>query len=422
MAYTDARTIASQLKKGEIRNLYYIFGADVVRVERLTKQIIKAAVGDNEEFALTRMNGKKIDFNELYDTVQMMPMMSEYNCILVNDYNCEKPREDMRGYTADDLNKKLIEVLKEVPPQTVVVFNVTGFEVKVKKGKIADKNKKLADFIEKNGIVCEFGAKTPDELAKDIAAKVSARGGMISLDNARGLAEMCLSDTLAIDNEIDKLCAYANGREITADMLRELVHVQSDMTVYKLASAVASMNRRAAYEAIDELNIDNKNRGEVLGAVTGTFIDMYRAACARQSGRGVNEMTADFSYKWDFMVKNAFRDSSRMSVRKLREETRKKDREGVVITTMHRAKGLEWQVVFIIDADEKVIPHKKSVGVKRGIEEERRLFYVAITRAKDEVQILGCASPSRFLRELFFVEKKGKAGKASSAIEISPKQ
>lgn len=319
MAYTDARTIASQLKKGEIRNLYYIFGADVVRVERLTKQIIKATVGDNEEFALTRMNGKKIDFNELYDTVQMMPMMSEYNCILVNDYNCEKPREDMRGYTADDLNKKLIEVLKEVPPQTVVVFNVTGFEVKVKKGKIADKNKKLADFIEKNGIVCEFGAKTPDELAKDIAAKVSARGGMISLDNARGLAEMCLSDTLAIDNEIDKLCAYANGREITADMLRELVHVQSDMTVYKLASAVASMNRRAAYEAIDELNIDNKNRGEVLGAVTGTFIDMYRAACARQSGRGVNEMAADFSYKWDFMVKNAFRDSSRMSVRKLRK-------------------------------------------------------------------------------------------------------
>ena len=115
-------------------------------------------------------------------------------------------------------------------------------------------------------------------------------------------------------------------------------------------------------------------------------------------------------------------DHAEMSVRRLREETRKKDREGVVITTMHRAKGLEWQVVFIIDADEKVIPHKKSVGVKRGIEEERRLFYVAITRAKDEVQILGCASPSRFLRELFFVEKKGKAGKASSAIEISPKQ
>ena len=54
------------------------------------------------------------------------------------------------------------------------------------------------------------------------------------------------------------------------------------------------------------------------------------------------------------------------------------------------------------------------------MEEERRLFYVAITWAKDEVQILGCASPSRFLRELFFVEKKGKAGKASSAIEISP--
>lgn len=319
MAQTDARTITAQLKKGELSNLYYIYGADVVRVENLTKQVIRAAVGENEEFALTKLSGKKLDFNELYDTVQMMPMISDYNCILINDYNCEKPRDDMRGYSADDLNKKLIDVLKEVPSHTVVVFNVTGFEVKVKKGKIADKNKKLADFIEKSGTVCELGARTPDELSKDIAAKVSARGGMITLDNARRLAEMCLSDTLMIDNEIDKLCAYANGREITGDMLRELVHVQSDMTAYKLASAVASMNRRAAYEAIGELDIDNKNRGEILGAVTGTFMDMYRAACARQSGRGTGDMSADFGYKWEFKVKNAFRDSSRISVRKLRK-------------------------------------------------------------------------------------------------------
>lgn len=318
MPYTDAKTIAAQLKKDELKNFYYLFGADVPAVEKLTRMVIKAAVGDNEEFALNKFNGRKLDFSELYDTMQMMPMMSEYNCILVNDYNCEKPREDMRGQSAEELNKKLMEVLKEIPPQTVVIFNVTGFEVKSKKGKVTDKNKKLADFADKNGIICESALKTANELSKDIAARVSARGGMISVNNARELAEMCLSDPLTINNEIDKLCAYADGREITLDMLHELVHVQSDMTSFRLADAVSSMNRKAAFEAIDEMNIDSKNRAEVMAVITGAFIDMYRAACARQAGRGVNDVMSDFGYKWEFKVKNAFRDSSRMSVRRLR--------------------------------------------------------------------------------------------------------
>lgn len=318
MPYTDAKTMTAQLKKGELKNFYYIYGADIPTVEKLTRMVIKAAVGDNEEFALNKFNGRKLDLSELYDTMQMMPMMSEYNCILVNDYNCEKPREDMRGQSAEDINKKLLEVLKDIPLQTVVIFNVTGFEIKSRKGRITDKNKKLADFGEKHGIVCEAALKTANELAKDIAARVSARGGMISVNNARELAEMCLSDPLTINNETDKLCAYAEGREITADMIRELVHVQSDMTSFRLADAVASMNRKAAFEAIDEMNIDSKNRAEIMSAVTGAFIDMYRAACARQAGRGVSEVAGDFGYKWEFKVKNAFRDSSRMSVRRLR--------------------------------------------------------------------------------------------------------
>ena len=170
-----------------------------------------------------------------------MPMMTEYNCVLINDYNCEKPFEDMRGKNADDVTKSLLAVLKDIPPQTVVIINVTGFEIKHRKGVISDKNKKLADFAAKNGTVCELAVMMPSDLAKDIAAKVSSRGVMI-------------------DNEIDKLCSYSSGKEITSDTLKLLVHQQSDVTVYKLANAVAALNRDAAYEAIDELNIDNNNR------------------------------------------------------------------------------------------------------------------------------------------------------------------
>ena len=325
MPITDAKTLKAQLNKGKISNLYYIFGQNIPDVEKLTKYIIKAAVGDNEEFALNKLEGRYLDFSELYDMIQMMPMMSDYNCILINDYNCEKPRENMAGLKAEDINKKLIDAIKDIPSHTVVIFNVTGFEIavktdyKTKKTVIKDKNKKLADFAEKNGILVECPVKTESEFAKDIAASVSARGSLISLENARELAEMCQYDTLTVRNEVDKLCSYAGKNEITWDILHNLVHRQSDATIFKLADAVAAMNKRLAYEALDEMMQDKNNRSAVLASISASFIDMYRTACAKKKGKQVNDVKEDFSYLFDFKVKNAFRDSSRMSIRRLRK-------------------------------------------------------------------------------------------------------
>ena len=240
MAQADVRTIKAQLKKGELNNIYYLYGLDVSGVEALTRAIIKKAVGDNEEFALTKLDGGSLNITEFRDLAEMMPMMSDYNCILINDYNCSQQREEV--------NKELINVLKNIPDRTVVIFNITGFDVKDGKSKIdaKNKNKKLIDFAAKNGIVCEQGIKTPAQLAKDISAKVSARGGAISIQNAQELATRCLSDQLMIDNEIDKLCAYARGREISAEMMDLLTPHQSGITVYNLSSLGAPGAERDA--------------------------------------------------------------------------------------------------------------------------------------------------------------------------------
>jgi len=67
--------------------------------------------------------------------------------------------------------------------------------------------------------------------------------------------------------------------------------------------------------------------------------------------------------------------------------------EGVTLSTMHSAKGLEYRVVFVVDANEGTIPHHKA-GLPADIEEERRLFYVALTRAKERLHI--CAVKERY--------------------------
>lgn len=315
MAQADVRTIMAQLKKGELNNIYYLYGLDVSGVEALTKAIIKKAVGDNEEFALTKLDGGSLNITEFRDLAEMIPMMSDYNCILINDYNCAQQREDV--------NKELINALKNIPDRTVVIFNVTGFDVKDGKTKIEakNKNKKLIDFAAKNGIVCEQGIKTPAQLAKEISAKVSARAGAISIQNAQELAARCLSDQLMIENEIDKLCAYAKGREITVEMMDKLTPHQSNITVYNLSAAISALNKKAAFDALDDLLerfTKSDERRYLLTVISGAFIDMYRAACARQSGRNQGSVMQDFGYKWDFMVKNAFRDSYKMPIGRIR--------------------------------------------------------------------------------------------------------
>lgn len=60
--------------------------------------------------------------------------------------------------------------------------------------------------------------------------------------------------------------------------------------------------------------------------------------------------------------------------------------DSLTMATMHSSKGLEFKVVFIIDANEGIIPHHKAV-LDEDLEEERRLFYVAMTRAKEELYI-----------------------------------
>src|SRR2546422_8910141 len=88
------------------------------------------------------------------------------------------------------------------------------------------------------------------------------------------------------------------------------------------------------------------------------------------------------------------------------------DTEAVNLSTVHQAKGLEFHTVFVIWLTDGMFPSSRSMDDRKDLEEERRLFYVAITRAKDELYLTyphmrltgGYGDvfqrPSRFLKEI----------------------
>jgi DNA helicase-2/ATP-dependent DNA helicase PcrA len=70
------------------------------------------------------------------------------------------------------------------------------------------------------------------------------------------------------------------------------------------------------------------------------------------------------------------------------------DRDQVQLLTIHAAKGLEWPLVFVVGLEEGVLPHERSMATSDGIEEERRLCYVAVTRAAERLYLSWCAERS----------------------------
>ena len=92
----------------------------------------------------------------------------------------------------------------------------------------------------------------------------------------------------------------------------------------------------------------------------------------------------------------------------------KDDAEKLKLSTIHQAKGLEFDAVFVIMLCDGMFPSARSMESNEGEEEERRLFYVAITRAKNELYLTyplirggfgnsgsdAFQSPSRFLSEI----------------------
>jgi DNA helicase-2/ATP-dependent DNA helicase PcrA len=88
------------------------------------------------------------------------------------------------------------------------------------------------------------------------------------------------------------------------------------------------------------------------------------------------------------------------------------DEEKVTLSTVHQAKGLEWKAVFVVWLTEGMFPGSRALERNEDVEEERRLFYVAVTRCKDELYLTypelrlnagygeAFQRPSRFVKEL----------------------
>ena len=156
-------------------------------------------------------------------------------------------------------------------------------------------------------------------LAKELSGTAARRGCTLPRESAEELVRLCMGDTLKMQNELEKLCAYAATEPVSIELVRTMVTPTPETTTFALAKAVVSLQTKTAMEELDRLYAMRTSRTFLVHTLMAAFLDLYRASAAFHSRRTPEQMKEDFGYTLDFVVSNAFRDCRRIAPERLRQ-------------------------------------------------------------------------------------------------------
>ena len=204
---------------------------------------------------------------------------------------------------------------------------------------------------------------------------------------------------------LEKLRALAEGRPLIETVCSELIFNQPALNK-KLASFIST------YKNLDQE--DKKPLSDFVKKVISGFEikGAYSSGSEEDLNRLLNiEQFISSVKEYEALNPDATLSDFLESITLKADSDEIGESGAVTIATIHAVKGLEFRAVFLVGMEEGLLPISRAIGNNSEIEEERRLLYVALTRAEERLFITHCSkrymygesqyqSPSRFCREL----------------------
>jgi DNA polymerase-3 subunit delta len=300
--------LKKKISSGDFMQLYFLYGDEKYLIRHYTSLILKKIINpDFADFNFHKYDGKDINFDEVGEAVEALPMMSDYTLILIKDLAVDSLNADMTD--------KFLKLISDIPETTVILISNSSLDVNVKSAK----GKKILSEINRVGCSVDFAHAGLNDLIKLIEKGASSRGCSISSSNARYLLTLIGDDMTVIINELDKLCAYKKDGEISKQDIDAVVVKTVQARVFDLAKALTAGNCDLAMEILDNLIAMKEEPINILGALITPYVDMYRAKVYVSGGLRAEDAAKDFNYKGkEFRLSNASRSASKYTVSQLR--------------------------------------------------------------------------------------------------------
>lgn len=300
MAIITEQALKQKLKNNN-SNVYILLGNDSYLKQMYAKKIGSMCADEDDIFNYQKFAGD-CDLQEVYDAVLQFPMMCDKKFVILTDY-------DFEGCSKSDF-EKLCTIITETPDTCVFVLAFDALQIAVKKN---NKLTKLVAAAEKNsGVAVCLDHRTLPELIKMLTNGAQKRGCRLDNAVAKYLVEAVGEDINTLKNELEKLCAYAKGQEITKATVDLVCAKTVEASVYALSKYIIECNMPQAVKILDELFFLKVEPIIILSTISGFYVDMYRAFLGKDRGMQASEIAEEFGYKGrEFVVRNAITDMKR---------------------------------------------------------------------------------------------------------------
>jgi len=295
--------LKQHITENRLARLYVICGGEAYLKQHFARQLSDAAVDETaRDFNFHRFEGKDVTLNDLAQAVEAVPWGSERTCILVRDFTLDSYEKD----------EDFAAWLGDLPDHCVLIFWQDTAEFKPKK------NKALTTAISKHGHVAELNAPDSASVLKLVAAGVKSRGCTIDRSTADYFIQCAGGDLNLLQNELAKLCSFAQG-EITRAHIDQVCVKSVDAKSFDMVKAVAAGDGTTALRLLDELFTQKIAPQMLLGSLVANYVDLYRAWAAMNSGKSAEAPAQIFDYKGkSFRLQNAGRMAQRMKLAQIK--------------------------------------------------------------------------------------------------------
>lgn len=304
MHYKNEDEFSKSYRTDSASGVYLLYGSEEYLIDVWKNKIAKPFSGEGA-FNLQRLEGRGLSCDNLYDAVEALPLMASRKCVVVEDLDVSKlPASEMA---------KLEEIVSDIPPDCILILTgKSAFDPKSANGK------KLIKWVGASGSVVELGARGQAGLTAFVKNTAKRQGCELPTHLAQQIVSTCATDMNSLRREVEKVCACAGYGPITREHVESVAVPRTEARVFDLGKSILANQPKRAMNILADLFELREEPIAILSTLILSYVDLYRARIARDSGVSQAQVVERFSYRGrEFRVRNAF--GSRLSTAALRE-------------------------------------------------------------------------------------------------------
>ncbi len=277
-------------------NLYLLTG-ETALIDYFQNRIIAETLGKTyTDFDITILKSESISIEKIEDALNTFPITTNKKCVVLQDIPWENLTEEDETY--------LLKILSDLPEFAVLIISqissITG-------SKHSKKFLKVKNLVKNNGTFSNLSQKDfPMEKQLILWAKRDFNKKLDTYTAKKILHILNGYQIYQIKNELQKICQFEKGPEITEQSLNIAWKPENKISVFSVSKAWFSKNISACLQSLSSLFAQNEDPLYILNIIIMDFIDIYRVKLFFEENQNYLELTQIFDYKnKEFRLKNA---------------------------------------------------------------------------------------------------------------------